>query len=59
MIGGPKKAVHRLEPVFRTLALGVGNIPPTPGRKKIGATAEQGYLHCGPSGAGHFVKIGV
>ncbi|MEX1245904.1 MAG: decarboxylating 6-phosphogluconate dehydrogenase [Thermoanaerobaculia bacterium] len=57
MIGGPKEAVQRLEPVFKTLAPGVGDIPLTPGREKIGGTAEQGYLHCGPSGAGHFVKM--
>jgi len=57
MIGGPDQAVKRLEPVFRTLAPGVGDIPPTPGRKKLGGSAEQGYLHCGPSGAGHFVKM--
>jgi 6-phosphogluconate dehydrogenase len=57
MIGGPDQAVQRLDPVFRTLAPGVGNIPRTPGREKVGGTAEQGYLHCGPSGAGHFVKM--
>ncbi len=57
MIGGPNKAVQRLEPVFKTLAPGVGDIPQTPGREKLNATAEQGYLHCGPSGAGHFVKM--
>ena len=57
MIGGPNEAVQRLEPVFKTLAPGVGDIPLTPGRDKIGGTAEQGYLHCGPSGAGHFVKM--
>ena len=57
MIGGPKQAVQRLEPVFKTLAPGVGDIPRTPGREKISGTAEQGYLHCGPSGAGHFVKM--
>jgi 6-phosphogluconate dehydrogenase len=55
MIGGPKDAVTRLEPVFKTLAPGVGDIAPTAGRK--GGTAENGYLHCGPSGAGHFVKM--
>jgi 6-phosphogluconate dehydrogenase len=57
MIGGPDQAVQRLDPIFRTLAPGVGNIPRTPGRDQIGGTAEQGYLHCGPSGAGHFVKM--
>jgi 6-phosphogluconate dehydrogenase len=57
MIGGPDQVVQRLDPIFRTLAPGVGNIPRTPGRDKIGGTAEQGYLHCGPSGAGHFVKM--
>jgi 6-phosphogluconate dehydrogenase len=57
MIGGPDQAVQRLDPVFQTLAPGVGDIPRTPGRETIGGTAEQGYLHCGPSGAGHFVKM--
>jgi 6-phosphogluconate dehydrogenase len=57
MIGGPDKAVQRLDPVFKTLAPGVGDIARTPGREKVGGTAEQGYLHCGPSGAGHFVKM--
>jgi 6-phosphogluconate dehydrogenase len=57
MIGGPDQAVQRLDPIFRTLAPGVGNIPRTPGREKVGGTAEQGYLHCGPSGSGHFVKM--
>ena len=57
MIGGPGQAVERLDPVFRTLAPGVGDIPRTAGREKIDGTAEQGYLHCGPSGAGHFVKM--
>ena len=57
MIGGPKAAVQQLEPVFKTLAPGVGGIPRTPGRKKPKGTAEEGYLHCGPSGAGHFVKM--
>jgi 6-phosphogluconate dehydrogenase len=57
MIGGPDQAVQRLDPVFKTLAPGVGDIPRTPGRQKVGGTAEQGYLHCGPSGAGHFVKM--
>src|SRR5262245_40366278 len=57
MIGGPGQAVQRLDPIFRSLAPGVGDIPRTPGREKIGGTAEQGYLHCGPSGSGHFVKM--
>ncbi len=57
MIGGPDEAVRRLDPLFRTLAPGAGDIPRTPGRGKTGGTAEQGYLHCGPSGAGHFVKM--
>jgi 6-phosphogluconate dehydrogenase len=57
MIGGPKEAVDRLDPIFKTLAPGVGDIPRTPGREKLSGTAEQGYLCCGPSGAGHFVKM--
>src|SRR5246500_1974765 len=57
MIGGPDHAVERLDPIFKTLAPGVGDIPRTSGRDKIGGTAEQGYLHCGPNGAGHFVKM--
>src|SRR5579864_4662824 len=57
MIGGPDEAVKRLDPIFRTLAPGAGELPRTPGRDKIGGTAEQGYLHCGPAGAGHFVKM--
>ena len=57
MIGGPKPAVERLEPIFRTLAPGAGDVSRTPGREKRGGTAEAGYLHCGPSGAGHFVKM--
>jgi len=57
MIGGPTEAVQRLESVFKTLAPGTGDIPRTPGRDTLGGTAEQGYLHCGPSGAGHFVKM--
>jgi 6-phosphogluconate dehydrogenase len=57
MIGGPDQAVRRLDPVFQALAPGIGDIPRTPGRKRMGGTAEQGYLHCGPSGAGHFVKM--
>src|SRR5499433_72580 len=57
MIGGPDQAVKRLDPIFKTLAPGRGDIPRTAGREKIGGTAEEGYLHCGPSGAGHFVKM--
>jgi 6-phosphogluconate dehydrogenase len=58
MIGGEKPVVQHLDPIFATLAPGKGDIPPTPGREKIGpGTAEQGYLHCGPNGAGHFVKM--
>ena len=57
MIGGENGVVERLDPIFKTLAPGIGDIPRTPGREKMGGTAEQGYLHCGPSGAGHFVKM--
>src|SRR5580700_3776252 len=57
MIGGPTAAVEHLEPIFKTIAPGVGDIPRTPGRDKVSGTAEEGYLHCGPSGAGHFVKM--
>jgi 6-phosphogluconate dehydrogenase len=57
MIGGPKEAVQRLDPIFKTLAPGKGDIPVTPSRGGRGGTAENGYLHCGPSGAGHFVKM--
>jgi 6-phosphogluconate dehydrogenase len=57
MIGGPKEAVERLDPIFKTLAPGLGDIPRTPGREKMGGTSEQGYIHCGPSGSGHFVKM--
>ncbi len=57
MIGGPTAAVEYLEPIFKTIAPGVGDIPPTPGRDKVGGTSESGYLHCGPSGGGHFVKM--
>ena len=57
MIGGDEAAVKRLDPVFAALAPGRGDISRTPGREKLGGTAEQGYLHCGPSGAGHFVKM--
>ena len=57
MIGGESDVVQHLDPIFATLAPGIGNIPRTPGREKMGGTAEQGYLHCGPNGAGHFVKM--
>src|SRR6202050_1037637 len=57
MIGGPEEAVKRLAPVFKTLAPVCGAIPRTPGREKLGGTAEDGYIHCGPSGSGHFVKM--
>src|ERR1700723_3299803 len=57
MIGGEADVVKRLDPIFATLAPGRGDIPRTPGREKVGGTAELGYLHCGPSGAGHFVKM--
>jgi 6-phosphogluconate dehydrogenase len=57
MIGGEKDVVQRLDPIFATLAPGIGDIPRTPGREKLDGTAEQGYLHCGPNGAGHFVKM--
>src|SRR5262245_29866111 len=57
MIGGPQASVERLDPVFRTLAPGAGDIARTPGREKLTSTAEMGYLHCGPNGAGHFVKM--
>ena len=57
MIGGETDVVKRLDPIFKTLAPGPGDIPRTPGREKLGGTAEHGYLHCGPSGAGHFVKM--
>ena len=57
MIGGEADVVRRLDPVFATLAPGPGEIPKTPGRESRGGTAERGYLHCGPVGAGHFVKM--
>jgi 6-phosphogluconate dehydrogenase len=57
MIGGPNEAVQKLDPIFKTLAPGRGDIPRTPGREKMSGTAEEGYIHCGPSGAGHFVKM--
>jgi 6-phosphogluconate dehydrogenase len=57
MIGGPRETVEHLDPIFKTLAPGRGDIPRTPGREKSTGTAEEGYLYCGPSGAGHFVKM--
>jgi 6-phosphogluconate dehydrogenase len=57
MIGGPVATVQRLDPIFKTLAPGIGEIDRTPGREKRGGTAEEGYLHCGANGAGHFVKM--
>src|SRR5215813_5937919 len=57
MIGGETEVVGRLDPIFHTLAPGKGDIPRTPGREKLGGTAEFGYLHCGNNGAGHFVKM--
>jgi 6-phosphogluconate dehydrogenase len=57
MIGGPDAAVKYLDPIFKTIAPGIGDIAKTPGREKIADTAEQGYLHCGQSGGGHFVKM--
>lgn len=57
MIGGEETVVKHLDPIFKTLAPGAGDIARTPGREKLGGTAEQGYLHCGPNGAGHFVKM--
>lgn len=57
MIGGDTEVVKHLDPIFSTLAPGVGTIPRTPGREKLDGTAESGYLHCGPSGGGHFVKM--
>src|SRR5205085_7926376 len=57
MIGGPKDTVQYLDPIFKTLAPGRGDIPRTPGREKLPGTAEEGYIYCGPSGAGHFVKM--
>ncbi len=57
MIGGEQNVVKHLDPIFATLAPGIGDISRTPWREKIGGTAEQGYLHCGPNGAGHFVKM--
>ena len=57
MIGGPDAAVKHLDPIFKTIAPGIGDASRTPGREKMGGTAEQGYLHCGQSGGGHFVKM--
>jgi 6-phosphogluconate dehydrogenase len=57
MIGGPDAAVQHLDPIFKTIAPGIGDIPRTVGREKVGGTAEQGYLHCRPSVGGHFVKM--
>jgi 6-phosphogluconate dehydrogenase len=57
MIGGEPNVVAHLDPIFAMLAPGRGDIPSTPGREKAGGTAERGYLHCGPNGAGHFVKM--
>jgi len=57
MIGGKKKVVDHLYPIFKSLAPGRGDVPRTPGREKVSGTAEEGYLHCGPAGAGHFVKM--
>jgi 6-phosphogluconate dehydrogenase len=57
MIGGPKEAVEHLDPIFAALAPGLGDIVRTPGREKAGSHAERGYIHAGPSGAGHFVKM--
>lgn len=57
MIGGSEEAVARLDPIFKTLAPGRGDIPRTPGRQGVGGTAEEGYIRCGPAGAGHFTKM--
>jgi 6-phosphogluconate dehydrogenase len=57
MIGGEKEVVQHLDPIFSALAPGIGDIPRTPGRENVDGTAEQGYLHCGPNGGGHFVKM--
>jgi 6-phosphogluconate dehydrogenase len=57
MLGGPKDVVQQLDPIFKTLAPGRGDIPRTPGREKMPGTAEDGYIYCGPAGAGHFVKM--
>jgi 6-phosphogluconate dehydrogenase len=57
MIGGEPEVVKHLDPIFATLAPGIGDIPRTPGREKLSGSSEEGYLHCGPNGAGHFVKM--
>jgi 6-phosphogluconate dehydrogenase len=57
MIGGEPEVVKHLDPILARLAPGAGDVPRTPGREKLGGTAEQGYLHCGPNGAGHFVEM--
>jgi len=57
MIGGEDAIVQHIDPILACLAPGAGSVPRTPGREKLGGTAEQGYLHCGPNGAGHFVKM--
>jgi 6-phosphogluconate dehydrogenase len=57
MLGGEAEVVKRLDPIFAALAPGLGDVPRTPGREHVGGTAEHGYLHCGPNGAGHFVKM--
>jgi 6-phosphogluconate dehydrogenase len=57
MIGGPDTAVQYLDPIFKAIAPGIGDIARTPGREKVGITAEEGYLHCGGNGGGHFVKM--
>jgi 6-phosphogluconate dehydrogenase len=57
MVGGENAVVRHIDPILASLAPGAGNAPRTPGREKLGGTAEQGYLHCGPNGAGHFVKM--
>ena len=57
MIGGDDGAVARLDPIFKSIAPGLGNVEPTPGRQPADSPASEGYLHCGPSGAGHFVKM--
>ncbi len=57
MIGGPQETVAMLDPIFKTLAPGIGNIPRTPGRERMNGTSEEGYVYCGPAGTGHFVKM--
>jgi 6-phosphogluconate dehydrogenase len=57
MIGGENDVVKHLDPIFKTIAPGIGDVPRTPGREKLGGTSENGYLHCGPNGGGHFVKM--